>query len=79
MRRIEAVRKTDATLLDLSNLKLIALPEAIGRLTALTKLWLKNNQLKALPPQIRQLTALKNSRLHQLRHALVSGGGKSQQ
>jgi Leucine-rich repeat (LRR) protein len=43
LRRIEAVRKTDATLLDLSNLKLIALPEAIGRLTALTKLWLKNN------------------------------------
>ena len=38
--RIEAVRKTDATLLDLSNLKLIALPEAIGQLTALTKLWL---------------------------------------
>jgi internalin A len=59
LRRIEEARKTGARRLDLSDLKLSTLPEAIGQLTALTKLWLRNNQLKELPPQIRQLTALK--------------------
>jgi internalin A len=49
LRRIEEARKTGARRLDLSDLKLRTLPEAIGQLTALTKLWLRNNQLKALP------------------------------
>jgi Leucine-rich repeat (LRR) protein len=59
LRRIEEARKTGARRLDLSDLKLSTLPEAIGQLAALTKLWLRRNQLKALPPEIGQLTALK--------------------
>ncbi len=56
--RIEEARRTDALSLDLSYKQLLALPEAIGQLTALQLLVLTGNQLTALPEAIGRLTAL---------------------
>jgi internalin A len=61
LRRIEACRNQGrrGTYLDLSNLRLTALPTEVGQLTALTGLDLRNNQLAALPAEVGQLTGLK--------------------
>jgi internalin A len=56
--RIEAARLSGAIDLDLSDLGLTALPDAIASLTALQTLELGNNQLTALPDAIANLTAL---------------------
>jgi len=45
LRRIEEVRKSGATWLDLSGLKLSTLPEAIGQLSQLQELLLYNKGL----------------------------------
>jgi hypothetical protein len=55
---IEEARKNGAQELSLPNLKLSALPEAIGQLTQLRVLDLTSNQLSALPEAIGQLTQL---------------------
>jgi Leucine-rich repeat (LRR) protein len=58
LRRIEEVRKSGATSLDLSKLKLSTLPEAIGQLSQLQQLYLSGNQLSTLPEAIGQLSQL---------------------
>ncbi|MCU0748483.1 MAG: TIR domain-containing protein [Akkermansiaceae bacterium] len=60
LRRIEACGRKGAnrTKLDLSKLGLSALPQELGKLSALAELNLSENQLRALPPEICQLTAL---------------------
>jgi Leucine-rich repeat (LRR) protein len=47
--RIAEALKTEATQLGLRGLGLSALPDAIGKLTALQLLYLRDNQLSALP------------------------------
>ena len=56
--RIEEALKRGAERLDLSNLQLSALPEAIGQLSKLQVLDLSRNQLSALPEAIGQLSKL---------------------
>ena len=58
LRRIEAARQSDATMLNLSGLKLTAVPKELGELKALTVLYLFNNQLSALPKELGELKAL---------------------
>ena len=57
-RRIADVAQAHGSRLDLSNLRLTAVPGSIGQLTALTTLDLSSNQLTAVPDSIGQLTAL---------------------
>ena len=45
-RRIEEAKRTGARMLNLSYLKLTALPESIRQLTALTTLYLRGNQVQ---------------------------------
>jgi Leucine-rich repeat (LRR) protein len=56
--RIEKARRKKATFLDLSELELSTLPEALGQLTNLQKLNLSGNQLTTLPESLGQLTNL---------------------
>ena len=56
--RIEEARRTEAKVLDLSNLGLMRLPGELGRLPALQQLNLSNNQLTGLPPEVERLQAL---------------------
>lgn len=60
-RRIEACRLSgkEGTTLDLSGLRLTALPSQISLLSALTQLDLRSNKLTALPPGFGELSALK--------------------
>ena len=58
LRRIEQARKNGARKLDLSDLKLSTLPEAIGQLSQLQELYLSGNQLSTLPEAIGQLSQL---------------------
>ncbi len=62
-KRIERARRDRITHLDLSNLNLTTLPEAIGNLTNLQYLVLTNNQLTAIPEAIGKLTNLQSLRL----------------
>jgi internalin A len=57
--RIEEARKNGAQELSLPNLKLSALPEAIGQLTQLQELYLSGNNLSVLPEAIGKLTQLR--------------------
>jgi Leucine-rich repeat (LRR) protein len=57
-RKIESVRESNSSVLDLSGMGLTELPESIGRLTALQQLDVSSNQLTALPEAIGKLTAL---------------------
>ena len=57
-RRIADVAQAHGSRLDLTGLGLIAVPDSIGQLTALTDLDLSGNQLTAVPDSIGQLTAL---------------------
>ena len=61
--RIEEARKNGAQELNLSNLKLSTLPEAISQLTQLQVLNLSRNQLSTLPEAIGQLTQLRELNL----------------
>ncbi|OYD93859.1 hypothetical protein CDG76_17985 [Nostoc sp. 'Peltigera membranacea cyanobiont' 210A] len=57
-RRIEKARREGVIELDLSNMKLTEVPEAIASLTQLQTLNLSSNQLTALPEAIASLTQL---------------------
>ncbi|MDJ1183968.1 leucine-rich repeat domain-containing protein [Roseofilum casamattae] len=56
--RIAIARQQGETVLDLSNLGLTEVPDAIAQLTSLQGLSLNNNQLSELPEAIAQLTSL---------------------
>jgi hypothetical protein len=56
--RIEKARREGAIELDLSNMKLTEVPEAIASLTKLQNLDLSRNQLTELPEAIASLTQL---------------------
>ena len=58
LERIRRAAVEGATVLDLSDLGLTALPPEIGALTSLTELDLSRNQLTALPPAIGALASL---------------------
>ena len=58
LRRIEKARESDAWKLDLSELRLTTLPEAIGQLSQLHELSLSGNRLSTLPEAIGQLSQL---------------------
>ncbi|MDZ8089727.1 MAG: leucine-rich repeat domain-containing protein, partial [Nostoc sp. DedQUE12b] len=69
--RIEKARREGAIELNLSNIKLTEIPEAIASLTQLQQLNLSYNQLTELPEAIASLTQLQqlylsNNRLTQL-------------
>lgn len=55
---IEEARRSGATSLDLSGMKLTELPESVGQLTQLQSLNLSGNQLTALPEALSRLTRL---------------------
>ena len=63
-KRIEAARRSGETALDLSRLKLTALPESLGQLARLERLSLHSNQLTALPESLGQLAQLQTLYLH---------------
>ncbi len=58
--RIEAARRSNARELDLSDLELAKLPEALGQLTQLQHLDVSVNRLTALPEALGQLTQLQH-------------------
>lgn len=58
-RRIEEVRRTNVSSLDLSELSLTAVPETLGQLTNLEVLNLSTNAITAIPDSLAQLTNLK--------------------
>ncbi|MCC3456141.1 COR domain-containing protein [Microcoleus sp. PH2017_08_TRC_O_A] len=62
--RIGKARREGAKTLNLSDLELTKLPEAIASLTQLEKLYLHNNQLTKLPEAIASLTELQQLYLH---------------
>jgi len=75
--RIEAARQAGATELDLRNLKLTEVPEAITSLTQLQTLHLSGNELTALPEAIAALTQLQmldlfNNKLTALPEAIAA-------
>ncbi|MGD1930099.1 MAG: COR domain-containing protein [Leptolyngbyaceae cyanobacterium] len=59
-KKIAEALQTRATGLDLSDMRLTALPESLGQLTQLRMLNLRNNQLTALPESMGQLTQLRS-------------------
>ncbi len=75
--RIEKALREGAIRLDLSDLKLTKLPEAIASLTQLRTLYLDNNQLRELPEKIASLTELRelhleNNQLRKLPEEIAS-------
>ncbi|MEH2280221.1 MAG: COR domain-containing protein [Nostoc sp.] len=75
--RIEKARQEGAIELDLSDMKLTEIPEAIASLTQLQELYLRNNQLTELPEAIAYLTGLQwldlsNNQLTELPEAIAS-------
>ena len=75
--RIEQARREGARILDLSNMKLRELPEAIASLTQFQRLYLNNNQLTKLPEALTSLTQLRrlelsNNQLTELPEAIAS-------
>ncbi len=63
-RRIEKARYQGDTLLDLSGLGLLMVPESVGKLAKLQSLNLSNNALTSLPESLLELTDLKLLLLH---------------
>ncbi|MEH1857599.1 MAG: leucine-rich repeat domain-containing protein [Nostoc sp.] len=81
--RIEKARQEGAIELDLSNIELTEIPEAVASLTGLQQLDLDNNQLTELPEAIASLTGLQqldlhNNQLTQLPEAVASLTGLQQ-
>ncbi|MEH1868222.1 MAG: leucine-rich repeat domain-containing protein, partial [Nostoc sp.] len=75
--RIEKARQEGAIELDLSDMELTEIPEAIASLTQLQELDLSHNQLTELPEAIASLTQLQqldltNNQLTQLPKAIAS-------
>ncbi|MDZ8093901.1 MAG: COR domain-containing protein [Nostoc sp. DedQUE05] len=75
--RIKKARQEGAIKLDLSNMRLTEIPEAIASLTRLQELNLSNNQLTQLPKAIASLTGLQelyldNNQLTELPEAIAS-------
>jgi Leucine-rich repeat (LRR) protein len=64
LRRINEARKSGARELDLVNLKLSTLPEAISQLSQLQELNLYGNQLSTLPETVQSLESLEKLFLH---------------
>jgi len=64
MRRIQEVKRTRQTELDLSNMDLTELPDEVCELTALTMLDLSGNRLASLPESISDLTRLTELNLY---------------
>jgi Leucine-rich repeat (LRR) protein len=58
LQRIKLANETNATILDLSDLKLINLPVELFELSLLTELYLSNNKLVDIPKDIGQLSSL---------------------
>ncbi len=58
--KIEAARRSGATELNLSDMRLTELPESLGRLTQLQSLDLSYSQLTVLPESLGQLTQLQS-------------------
>lgn len=63
LRRIKEAQMSGTTELDLSWIRLTAVPPEIGQLKTLQKLELWGNQLTALPPEITQLVSLEHLNL----------------
>ena len=61
---IEAARRSGAKELDLSQMQLTELPEALGQLSQLQGLYLDHNQLTALPEALGRLSQLQGLYLH---------------
>ncbi|AVH69016.1 leucine-rich repeat domain-containing protein [Nostoc sp. 'Lobaria pulmonaria (5183) cyanobiont'] len=81
--RIEKARQEGAIELNLSNIELTEIPEAIASLTGLQQLNLDNNQLSELPEAIASLTGLQqlnldNNQLSELPEAIASLTGLQQ-
>ena len=72
LRRIEEARKSNASTLDLSRLKLSTLPEAIGQLSQLRQLGVYGNQLSTLPEAIGRLSQLQQLDLSRNIRAFVN-------
>ena len=62
-RRIERARQDRARILELSDMKLTEVPEAIASLTQLQLLYLDNNKLTELPEALASLTQLRQLNL----------------
>jgi Leucine-rich repeat (LRR) protein len=58
LRRIETVRVSGSTILDLYNLGLVVVPAEIGQLEDLTTLVLSDNPIKEFPAEVLQLKKL---------------------
>lgn len=63
LKRIDACRRTEALVLNLTSLGLTRVPAEVGQLTALRGLSLFQNRLTALSAEVSKLTALRNLRL----------------
>ncbi|MEZ2230843.1 leucine-rich repeat protein [Microcoleus sp.] len=75
--RIKQARREGARELDLSDMKLTKLPEALASLTQLQVLYVRNNQLRELPEALASLTQLQrfdlsSNQLRELPEALAS-------
>ena len=76
-RRIQRAYRENATVLELSNMKLTKVPESIAKLSRLQRLYLDNNRLTQLPEAITQLSSLQefylfNNQLTTLPAAIAS-------
>jgi internalin A len=79
-RLIEAARRRNYIILDLSSLGLVTLPESIGQLSQLQTLYAYNNRLTTLPDSIGQLSQLqKLYASHNQLHALPDSIGQLSQ
>jgi internalin A len=63
LRQIEEAKRSNATDLNLSSLKLTVIPESLGQLSHLLALSLSGNQLTALPESLGQLSELQSLNL----------------
>ena len=63
LRRIEKARRNGEIVLNLSNLGLTSVPEALWELTTLQRLRLEHNQLRSVPEALGHLKALQRLRL----------------
>ncbi|WP_212662763.1 hypothetical protein [Acaryochloris marina] len=69
--RIAEAKRTAASVLNLSNLKLTEVPKKLGQLANLKELYLSQNQLTEVPKELGQLANLK-SQFNQINSRLFS-------